>query len=265
MRTFTSRTVALVATVAMSTAGLIGLASSANAAPVSLKFNCSASILSNQEFSLDIDVKAPASVEVGDTITTSFTGTVTAPNTVRQSAYALLNGRSIGGPAAIDGKFGGAAVALTADAANTEIPGGTTVQPLVLPATGGGSFEAKTVGTQTLTVDGFKATLKMTKADGSVSDVAVTCTAKDPAAVVATIEVKDKAPEPTPTPTVTAEPSPTATPTVEPSPTDTATPTPTETPKPTATATPAPNDPLKTLIAKVLKLVKKLACLIIKC
>ena len=248
MRSITSRSVAAVAAVAMSTAGLVGLASTAQAAPTSLLFNCSASILSNQEFGLNAEVTAPETVELGETFDVSFEGAVAVPNSTRGAAYSLLSGRALEGGATIDAQFGGNAIALDATLPKTDIP------------------SASGVGAQDFTIDGFEAPLKMTKADGSVSDVNVTCTAKAPATVVATVNVVE-----TPTEEPTEEPTeaPTEGPTEEPTDEPTVEPTPTEDPSPTTSPTTPPTetqpDPIKAVVGFLVGLLKKLACKIFRC
>lgn len=175
------------ASIAVATVGLTALAPAANAASTSLKFNCEASILKDQEFVFDADIVVPTDAEAGKKITTSFTGSVTAPNSTRGAAYALLQGRFLEGIATIDGKFGGAPVTLEADLPRTAIPAASGA--FSLPTTGGGSFVADAVGTQDLTITGFKAPLTMTKADGTTAPITVTCVAKEPATVVASVQV----------------------------------------------------------------------------
>lgn len=254
MRSFMPRrAVAVVATVAISAAGLVGLASSANAASTSLKFNCSASILTNQEFTFDADLTVPAEVEVGSTIETTFNGSVSVPESTRGAAYSLLGGRFLRGVATIDGKFGAAPLTLTADLPKAPIPSASGA--FALSTTGGGSVVADTVGAQDITIAGFTAPLKMENSSGAESDVNVTCTAKAPGTVVATVNVVpadvDPTPEPTPDPTVDPTPEPTPDPTVEP--------TPEPTPDPTVDPDPEvkPN-PIKTVVTAIVALLKKL-------
>ncbi|WP_158630686.1 hypothetical protein [Nocardioides daphniae] len=183
------RAVVAGASAAVALVGLGTVTSTAQAADVSLKFNCSVSILTGEEFGFDAAVEVPATAEQGKPLTLSFDGTVSASNTVRQSAYYILNARALSGTADIDAKFGGQDLPLVAQVARTEVPGGTEVQPLVLPAKGSATFTPTAVGTQTVTIAGFKANLKSEKSDGTTADVEATCVAKDAAAAVATVEV----------------------------------------------------------------------------
>lgn len=265
------RPVALVAAIAVGTAGLFGIASSAQAAPTSLKFNCSASILTNQEFGFDADVVVPAQATVGQAVETTFSGTVTAPESVRGAAYSLLGLREIGGPATINATVGSEPVTLTADVPRSPIPA-TSATPLALPASGGGSWTPSAPGRYDVKIGGFTANLTGYNASGAGSAVAVTCTAKAPDTVVATINVVD-APTEEPTDEPTTEPTPTdgptATPTDEPTDEPTTQPTPTGTPTPTTGPTTPPTqgnpDPIKAVVGVLLKLLKKLACKIIRC
>lgn len=185
------RAAAASASAALAVTGLAALAPAANAVDteVSLKFNCSASILQDQEFVFDATVSGPESVRAGEDVEISFDGTVTAPPTVRGAAYSLLNGRFLEGTADVQGTFGTEAITLGATVPRTEISG-TAGDSLILPVTGGTTFTATEVGVQDVTIPGFTADLIMTKADDSTSPLEVTCEAKDPSAVAGTVTVE---------------------------------------------------------------------------
>lgn len=185
------RAVAAGASVALATVGLAAFAPAATAAPVttSLKFDCTVSILTDQEFVFDATLDVPETAEQGKPLKLAFEGTVTAPNTVRQSAYYILNVRALSGTADIDAKFGGQDLPLTASVARTEVPGGTTPTPLVLPAEGSGTVTPNAVGPQAISIAGFKANLTSEKADGSKETVAATCVAQYATAAVGTVNV----------------------------------------------------------------------------
>ncbi|QCX28019.1 DUF6801 domain-containing protein [Nocardioides jishulii] len=182
------RAVVAGATVAVATAGLAAVTStSASAAPADLKFNCSASILTGQEFGLTADITLPAKVEAGKTVKASFTGTVSAPDTTRATAYAILGARFIEGTANITGKFGATPISMGATVPKAAIPAESG--PMALPASGSGSWVAKNVGSQNVTIDGFTAPLVITNAEGVTTPIQVTCEAKAPETVVGTVEV----------------------------------------------------------------------------
>ena len=181
------RAAALGASAALAVGGLAALSPAATAASTSLKFNCSASILKDQEFVLDVEIELPESVNVGDAVESSFSGTVSAPESVRSAAYGLLQGRALGGTAVVKGSFGGQAIELAADVPRTDIP--SAGPGMSLAVAGGGKWVAKEVGTHDVTIPGFTAALVMTKADDSTTNLAVNCEAKAPDAVVGTVKV----------------------------------------------------------------------------
>lgn len=181
------RALAAGASVAIAAAGLAAFAPAANAAETSLKFNCAASILENQEFGFDADITLPETVEAGQKVNASFTGSVSVNDVVRSTAYAFLNGRFLEGTAAITGKFGADAIQMDAVVPKAAIPAETGA--MSLPTNGSGSWTATTVGAQDVTIDGFTAPLVMTNKDGVESPIAVTCVAKAPETVVGTVEV----------------------------------------------------------------------------
>ncbi len=271
MRSFINRPVALAASIALTAAGLVGIASSAQAAPVKLPYDCAVSILTGQEFTLDVESNLPATLEVGSTVNAELTGTVTVGASTIGAAYGLLGGRFMEGSADITAGFGSQAVKLSANLPKTAIPSSGS---LAIPLTATGSWSASTIGSQNLTISSFTAPLTLTKDDGSTSSAAVECKAKVAGTAISTTEVVAAPTEtPTPTPTSTPEPSETPTPTTTPEPSETATPTttpkpsetvtPTKTPTPTKTTeptkpTPPKVSPVKVLVSIVVTLLGKL-------
>lgn len=250
MRSIFTRPVTLVASTAMAAAGLAGVAGTAHAAAAPAQsFNCGISVLSNQTFVLNVTPEVPASVAQGETINGKFAGTVSVPASTVGAAYGLLGARGLEGTATIQAKFGTQPVELTATMPKTALPSSGVFE---LPVTGSGTWVASEAGTQTLTIQGFKAPLTLFK-EGSAAPQSADATCTADAAnkpVASTIVNAPSAPEPEPTvtPTVTPKPSAAPTPTVTPTPTPTSTPTPTAkptvkpTPKPSATPTPAPTE-----------------------
>ena len=278
MRSFINRPAALVASMALTAAGLVGIASSAQAAPVKLSYDCAVSILTGQEFVLDVESNLPATLEVGSTVNAELRGTVTVGASTIGAAYGLLGGRYMEGSADISATFGSQAVKLGATLPRTEIPSSGS---LSIPLTASGSWTANAVGSQSLTISSFTAPLTLIKADGSTSAADVECKAKSAGTVISTTQVAEKATEPTEptptdpttaptstpmaTPTSTPTSSPTATPTKTPttSPTKTPTPTPTKTTEPTK-PTPPKASPVKVLLTVVVTLLSKLVKAILK-
>lgn len=178
---------------AIAAAGLAALAPAAQAAQINLDFTCSASILSDQQFKLDADFKAPTYVLPGHEIKVSFAGDVIVPDSTRGAAYAFLGGRALEGGATVNGTFGSQEVSLEATLPRTEIP--AEAGSFAVPVSGGATFEAAELGAYDLKVSGFTAPLTMTKADGTTTPVEVTCKADAPDTVVTTVNVVDEIPQ----------------------------------------------------------------------
>lgn len=272
-RTTTGRRVgALSGITALAFAGFaLATAPSADAAEVTLDYNCTANVFGTQVdqgvWNVTIEADIPESVEPGAEIPApNITATVVtspeAADTLRGLDQETVEGTSAATYSVDD----------TERTANLTIPVTQVPDsgPITTVASGTGQAETapETPGTVTVTVGDFTADLTAKNANGDPFEIPLTCTvAEGQDTTLATITVGDTGPEPSPSPTdsPTASPtdpsptptdpeptdSPTASPT-DPEPTDspTATPTepePTDSPEPTDTATPTgtqePSDP----------------------
>lgn len=190
------RFLATASALAVSAAGLAALAPAATAAPVDAQFTCDVSIIKNVVFDVTVDLALPTGATQGKPADIGVAAVVTAPGTVRYSAYTSLGGRFVSGPASIQAKVGSQAVTWDASVARTAISG-TFGDKLVLDVAGRSTLVPAGAGAQAVTVTGFTADLQLEKADGSTTSAEATCRAVEPAPVLGTLQV---APAPVPAP-----------------------------------------------------------------
>lgn len=164
----------------------IGLAVLGLAAPPAVadtgtvNYTCTASILTNQPFTVAVHGTAPATAAVGDTIAlTGLTADVTVNASATGALYFFLGARNIAGPAQFD---------ISVDNAGTPAPLPATamaVPATPVPASGaltvvasgdGPSFVTTAAGTVSFEAGAFNAQLVATNSTGGTNDVPVTCT-----------------------------------------------------------------------------------------
>jgi hypothetical protein len=145
-----------------------------------VKYTCTASILTNQPFTVVVHGTAPATAAVGDTVTLEgLTADVTVNSDATGALYWFLGARSIEGPAQFD---------ISVDNAGTPAPQPATamaVPATPVPASGaltvvasgtGPSFVTTAAGTVSFEAGPFNAQLVATNSTGGTSDVPVACT-----------------------------------------------------------------------------------------
>ncbi len=160
---------------------MIGLASPPAAADTgTVNYTCTASILTNQPFTVVVHGTAPETAAVGDTIElTGLSADVTVNANATGALYWFLGARSIEGPAQAD---------ISVDNAGTSVPlpaAALTVPATPVPASGaltvvaagtGASFVTTTAGTVSFEAGPFNAQLVATNSTGGTSNVPVACT-----------------------------------------------------------------------------------------
>lgn len=246
-RTTTGRRVgALSGITALAFAGFaLATAPTADAAEVTLDYNCTANVFGQQldqgVWNVTIEADIPETVEPGAQIPApNITATVVtspeAANTLRGLKQETVEGTSAA-TYTVDGADRTANLTIPV----TDVPDSG---PITTVASGSGQAETApdTPGTVEVTVGDFTADLTAKNANGDPFEIPLTCTvAEGQDTTLATIQVGETGPEPTgtesptPTPTDTESPSPTGTET--PSPTGTGT----ESPSPTGTGTESPS------------------------
>ncbi len=182
---------ALAAGVALASVGAV---SAAQADTTTLKYTCSASILTNQPFTAIFRGAAPADAAVGDTVSLTGLGAEVVVNPEATNAlYGILGVRSVTGTAQVE---------LGVDNAGTPAPlpaTPMTIPATPVPATGslavnatgtGPSFTTTTAGKVSFVAGPFTAALVGTTEAGGTTNVPVTCTldpGQDP--TIATVSV----------------------------------------------------------------------------
>ena len=247
-RTTTGRRVgALSGITALAFAGFaLATAPTADAAEVTLNYNCTANVFGSQVdqgvWNVTIEADIPETVEPGAEIPApSITATVTTSPAAADTLRGLQQ-ETVEGTSAATYTVDGADRTANLTIPVTNVPDSG---PITTVASGSGQAETapETPGTVEVTVGDFTADLTARNANGDPFEIPLTCTvAEGEDTTLATIKVGETGPEPTdpePSPTPT-DPSPTPT---DPEPTDspTGSPTPTATdPEPTGTETPTP-------------------------
>ena len=237
--------------------GLVGMSTAS--AETTIIYTCQTAV-GAQDLPVTIDTNAPATVEVGQTVTADqITGHVKLNPSLSNAMAGFLgwdyvSGTTPGVTSTVTDASGAtkATFTTTLNTPKTRIfqSGVGWTQPTgaepLLPLMGaGGSLVADAVGTYAINApDAFTSTFQGYDSTGAAKGgpVPVECTYKSGSKVIDTVTVV----EPTPTPTETATPTPTETATPTPTPTETATPTPTETATPTPTPTSSPSTPAPT-------------------
>jgi len=171
------RAVALAAGLVLAGTGLAAAPASADTG--TLKYNCSASILTNQLLTAVVHATAPATAKVGDTVTLAgFSADVRVNSGATGALYWFLGARSV---------HGTATVATSVDNAGTNVPqpSSTLAVPsapvpssgeLAITASGPGpSFVTTTAGKVRFQVGGFTGDLIAVNSSGGTSTAPVSC------------------------------------------------------------------------------------------
>jgi len=159
----------------------VGLAAApASADSGTLNYTCSASILTNQAFTVVVHGTAPATAAVGDTVTLDgLSADVTVNSGATGALYHFLGVRSVTGTASVESSLDNAGT--PAPLPNTEM----TIPATPVPASGtltvvasgiGPSFVADTAGTVAFKAGAFTAALVGTTWLGGTTNIPVTCT-----------------------------------------------------------------------------------------